>query len=46
MCLDVLPECISVHHMCAVSPEARDRGFRSSGTGVTPVVSCHVDAVN
>lgn len=27
MCMDVLPECMSVHHMCAVSPEAR-HGFQ------------------
>lgn len=45
-CMCVLPEFVSVHHMCTVPAEVK-RGIGSPGTRVkTMVMNCHVSAKN
>lgn len=39
MFMAVLPPCVSVCHMCAVTMEAR-RGYGILGTGVVDIVRC------
>lgn len=42
-CICILPEFMSVHHMCTVPAEVK-RSIGSSGTRVTVVINCRVGA--
>jgi hypothetical protein len=46
MCMDALPVCIPVHHMCACAHRGQKRTLAPLGLTLQMVVSSHVDAGN
>ena len=35
MCVDILPSCISMHHVCSLFPKRPEESVMSLGAGVT-----------